>query len=165
MKYREIIRPGKYKRDKKCTWWPGSSKRPQYVWNLKGSSENQWLKAFTEVCMYDSCKWFCTCMSVRPSVWLSVIFIFIHSGYFYSASSSPLLLRGALDTARILCRNFTPKRHRQLWAKDLPKVSVWRLEQESNPDHSDERRRLNQCGTHAPKCVFHFMSVTNWTVE
>jgi len=39
---------------------------------------------------------------------------FIHSDYFYSASSSPLLLRAASDTARILCRNFTPKRHRQL---------------------------------------------------
>jgi len=44
---------------------------------------------------------------------------FIHSGYFYSASSSPLLLRGAPDTARILCRSFTPKRHRQLRVKDL----------------------------------------------
>ena len=33
--------------------------------------------------------------------------IFIHSGYFYSASSSPLLLRGVPDTARILCRNMT----------------------------------------------------------
>src|SRR6218665_346288 len=29
-------------------------------------------------------------------------------------SSSPLLLVGAPDTARLLCRNFTPKRHRQL---------------------------------------------------
>ena len=57
----------------------------------------------------------------------------IHSGYFYSASSSPLLLRGALDTARILCRNFTPKRHRQLWVKDLSKVPTWRLQRESNP--------------------------------
>src|SRR6218665_1421126 len=47
---------------------------------------------------------------------------FIHSGCFYSASSSPLLLRGASDTARILCRSFTPKRHRQLRVKDLPKV-------------------------------------------
>src|SRR6218665_1962928 len=28
---------------------------------------------------------------------------FIHSHHFYSASSSPLRLRGALDTARILC--------------------------------------------------------------
>ena len=38
----------------------------------------------------------------------------IHSGYFYSASSSPLLLRGASHTAKILCRSFTPKRHKQL---------------------------------------------------
>jgi len=58
---------------------------------------------------------------------------FIHSGSFYSASSSPPLLRGAPDTARILCRSFTPKRHRQLWAKDLPKVPMWRLERDSNP--------------------------------
>ena len=57
----------------------------------------------------------------------------IHSGYFYSTSSSPLLLIGAADTARILCRNFTPKSHRQLWVKDLPKVPTWRLERESNP--------------------------------
>src|SRR6218665_1991478 len=33
-----------------------------------------------------------------------------HSEYLYSASSSPQLLRGALDTARILCQSFTPKR-------------------------------------------------------
>ena len=39
---------------------------------------------------------------------------FIHSDHLYSASSSPLLLRFAPDTARILCRNFTPKCHRQL---------------------------------------------------
>src|SRR6218665_684969 len=31
----------------------------------------------------------------------------IHSGYFYITSSSPLQLRGAPDTARILCRSFT----------------------------------------------------------
>ena len=35
----------------------------------------------------------------------------IHSGYFYSTSSSPLLLRGAPDTTRILCRSFMSKRH------------------------------------------------------
>ena len=57
----------------------------------------------------------------------------IHSDHFYSASSNPLLLRSAPDTARILCRSFTPKRHRQLWVKDLPKVPTWRLERESNP--------------------------------
>ena len=57
----------------------------------------------------------------------------IHSGYFYSASSSPLLLRSAPDMARILCRNFTPKHHRQLWVKDLPKVPTWQLERELDP--------------------------------
>jgi len=30
---------------------------------------------------------------------------FVHSGYFYSASSSILLLRGVLDTARTLFRS------------------------------------------------------------
>src|SRR6218665_3903806 len=50
---------------------------------------------------------------------------FIHSfRAFYSAPSSPLLLRGAPDyTARILFRSFTPKRTcRELQVKDLPKV-------------------------------------------
>ena len=50
---------------------------------------------------------------------------FIHSFHLYSASSSPLLLRGAPNPARILRRSFTPKRHRQLLCllmKDLPKV-------------------------------------------
>src|SRR6218665_815900 len=37
---------------------------------------------------------------------------FIHSDHFYSASSSPLLLRSASDTTGILCRSFTPKRHK-----------------------------------------------------
>jgi len=58
---------------------------------------------------------------------------FIHSDHFYSTSSSPLLLRGAPDTAWILCQNFTPKCHRQLWVKDLPKVPMWRLDWELNP--------------------------------
>src|SRR6218665_2070017 len=46
---------------------------------------------------------------------------FIHFGYFYSASSSPLLLRVSPDTARILR------------VKDLPKVPTWRPERDSNP--------------------------------
>ena len=58
---------------------------------------------------------------------------FIYSGYFYSVFSSPLLLRGAPDTAWILCQNFTPKRHRQLWAKGLPTVPTRCLERKSNP--------------------------------
>ena len=32
------------------------------------------------------------------------VYSLIHSDHFYSASSSQLLLRGAPDTARILCR-------------------------------------------------------------
>ena len=57
-----------------------------------------------------------------------LLLILIHSDHFYSASSSPLLLRGAPNTARILCRNFTPN-----WVKDLPKFPTRRLERESNP--------------------------------
>src|SRR6218665_870616 len=57
----------------------------------------------------------------------------IQSGYFYSASSSPLLLRGAPDTARILFRSFTQNRHRQMRVKDLLKANTWQLERDSNP--------------------------------
>src|SRR6218665_3733780 len=70
---------------------------------------------------------------------------FIHSGYLYSASSSQLLLRGALDTAQILCRSFTPKSHRKLRMKDLPKVPI-RGSQNGIQirDPSDKRRRMYQ---------------------
>src|SRR6218665_1717447 len=54
------------------------------------------------------------CKSPPPPPTYTPTHSFIHSGYFYSASSSPLLLRGAPDTVLILCRGFTPKRHRQL---------------------------------------------------
>src|SRR6218665_1230647 len=57
---------------------------------------------------------------------------FIQTGYFYSASSSPLLLRSAPDTARILCQSFMPKCHRQLRVKD---------------DHPVKRFQLYQCNT------------------
>jgi len=48
---------------------------------------------------------------------------FIHSVRLFLLLS--LLLRGAPDTTWILCWSFTPKRHRQLRAKDLPKVPTW----------------------------------------
>src|SRR6218665_2607119 len=69
----------------------------------------------------------CVCMGIfgRFRVHCRNLFLyfsvhsFIHSlGYFYSASSSPLLLRGAPDTARILCLSFTPKHHRQSSASE-----------------------------------------------
>ena len=44
----------------------------------------------------------------------------IHSDHIYSASSSPLLLKSAPDTARILCRSITRERHRQLQVKVFP---------------------------------------------
>jgi len=64
---------------------------------------------------------------------------FIHSGYFYSASLSPLLFKVAPDTAWILCRNFTSNFHRKQWVKDLPKVPTWRLQRELNPWPSGQK--------------------------
>src|SRR6218665_875120 len=58
---------------------------------------------------------------------------FIHSGHFYSAPSSPLLLRGAPDYSTDTVSEFHAEAHRQLQVKDLPKVPTWRLERESNP--------------------------------
>src|SRR6218665_2989941 len=74
---------------------------------------------------------------------------FINSGNFYSVSSTPLLLRSAPDTARIglLCRSFTPKRHRQLRVKDLPTVPTWRLERDLNP-RPFERKATDQPMSH-----------------
>ena len=70
---------------------------------------------------------------IEVGEWYYVIHLCIHSGHLYSAPLRPLLFRGATDTIRILCQNFTPKPHRQLRVKDLPKFPTWRLERESNP--------------------------------
>jgi len=66
-----------------------------------------------------------------------------YSGNFYSASSSPLLLR----SARILFQSFMPKFHKQLRMKDLPKVPTWWLELDFTRDPSDKRRQIYQCAT------------------
>ena len=47
---------------------------------------------------------------------------FIHSGHFYSAPSSPLLLRGAPDYSTDTVLEFHAEAHRQLQVEDLPKV-------------------------------------------
>src|SRR6218665_3217717 len=52
--------------------------------------------------------------------------------FLLSLFQSTATYRCAADTPRLLCRTFTPKRHRQLRAKDLPKVLTWRLERDSN---------------------------------
>src|SRR6218665_1411157 len=46
----------------------------------------------------------------------------IHSGHFYSAPSSPLLLGGAPDYNTDTVSEFHAEAHRQLQVKDLPKV-------------------------------------------
>src|SRR6218665_3398818 len=51
-------------------------------------------------------------------------------------SIAPLLVHyysKALPTQNGYCRSFTPKRHRQLRMKNLPKVPTWRLKRDSNP--------------------------------
>src|SRR6218665_2046327 len=62
-----------------------------------------------------------------------VSILFIHSGHFYSAPSSPLLLRGAPDYSTDTASEFHAEVHRQPQVKDLPKVPTWRLERKSNP--------------------------------
>src|SRR6218665_2428869 len=76
------------------------------------------------------------CCLFSPHLWSadhSFIHSFIHSGHFYSAPSSPLLLRGAPDYSTDTVSEFLAEAHRQLQVKDLPKVPTWRLERESNP--------------------------------
>jgi len=55
---------------------------------------------------------------------------FIHSGHFYSAPSSPLLLRGAPVYSMDTVSEFHAEAHRQLQVQDLPKVLTWRLERD-----------------------------------
>src|SRR6218665_3610371 len=79
------------------------------------------------------------------------------SGYFYSASSSPLLLRGAPDYSTDTVSEFASKRHRQLQVKDLPKVPTWRLERESNSLPFRRKASILPMGDHAPR-VYVYLS-------
>src|SRR6218665_223323 len=96
--------------------------------------------------------WFCQCNQQ-----------YIHSGYFYSASSSSLLLRGGPDTARILCRIFTLKRYRQLWAKDLPKVLTWWLERDSNPERKASKPTISHHAPHGLCNSAHYCHTPSYT--
>src|SRR6218665_624645 len=78
---------------------------------------------------------------------------FIHSGHFYSASSSPLLLRGAPDYSKDTVSEFHVEAHRQLQVKDLPKVPTWRLERGRTPNPPVESHRINQYATTSYKEV------------
>ena len=57
---------------------------------------------------------------------------FVHSGFFYYTSSSPLLFRGAPDYSVDTVSELTCRSARQLRVKDFPKVSTWWLKWDSN---------------------------------
>src|SRR6218665_4188992 len=71
--------------------------------------------------------------SITPHIFMVISFHSFHSGHFYSAPSSPLLLRGAPDYSTDTVSEVHAAAHRQLQVKYLPKVPTWRLEPESNP--------------------------------
>src|SRR6218665_1636364 len=80
--------------------------------------------------------YFCHCLCVTCCDLLACLInedSFIHSGHFYSAPSSPLLIRGAPDYSTDTVSEFHAEAHRQLQVKDLPKIPMWWLERESNP--------------------------------
>ena|SRR6218665_936744 len=69
-----------------------------------------------------SCLWMVTYCSVLHHYYISLSFI--HSYHFYSAPSSPLLLRGAPDYSTDTVSELHAEAHRQLQVKDLPKVAA-----------------------------------------
>src|SRR6218665_1836095 len=77
---------------------------------------------------------------------------FIHSGHFYSASSSSLTTQKRSRHNTDTVRSFTSKRHRQLRVKDLPKVQVptWWLERDSNPRPSGRKASTLPMRQHVP---------------
>ena len=84
---------------------------------------------------------------INPASSVSALFCsFIHSDHFNSAPSSPLLLRGDPDTARILCWNCE--------FRTCPRYLRDGQTRSRTHDPSDERRRLYQCATHAPQLFY-----------
>ena len=77
----------------------------------------------------------------------------IHSFWiFYSTSSkSTTAQRRSHQLQHWYCvRVNTPKRYRQLWVKDLPKVPTWWLEWDSNLQHSGRKAPNLPLSHHAP---------------
>src|SRR6218665_2999708 len=68
-----------------------------------------------------------------------------------------MLLRGASDTARILCQSFTPRSHKQLRSKNLPEVPSWRLERESNSRPFGRKATNLPKSHHAPQYIYIFI--------
>src|SRR6218665_3165163 len=89
-------------------------------------------------------------------IFRSPAYKFNHSfGPFLGASSSLLLLRSAPDITRIVFGSFTPKRHRQLRAKNLPKVTTRGQERDSNPRPSGRKVLTLPMRHQRPTCYAH----------
>src|SRR6218665_392538 len=77
---------------------------------------------------------------------ISLCYSFIHSGHFYSTSSSPLLLRGAPDYSINTVSELT-----QLRVKDSPKAPTWWLEQDSDLQPSRHKTSNLPLSHHVPQ--------------
>ena len=113
-------------------------------------------------------KW-CREWTEGPENWTLGNTTFIHSGYFYSTSSSPLPLRG---TPYYSIRVNTSRRYRQLWVK--PKVPAWRLELESNLRPSGRKALNLPLSHHGPEIHWNqwggcspsaFWKITTWNIK
>src|SRR6218665_2628032 len=113
----------------------GSDNCPQFHFYLSNAFLSPVQLPFKQRMSFINCR-------LGSGLWVSVVLIkrtknsFIHSGHFYSAPSSYLLLRGAPDYSTDAVSEFHAEAHRQLQVKDLLKVPTWRLERESNPHPS-----------------------------
>ena len=84
--------------------------------------------------------------------WLKKALSFIHSCYFHSVSSSPLLLRGAPDTARILSE-FHTKAPQATASEGLPLGPTRCLDRDSNLRPFRRKVPNLPMGHHAPPLV------------
>src|SRR6218665_1257434 len=111
------------------------------------------------ICVYIySCVCWIFVYLCRPIILCVYLCTFIQAISLYSASSNPLLLRGAHpDTARILCLSFTPKRHRQLRVEDVSTVPIytWRPQWDSNPRPFGRKAPNLPMSHHAPHASLH----------
>ena len=85
------------------------------------------------------------------------IHLFVHSGYFYSTSSSPLLL--STDTVSEFYAEAPQAKFLQV--KNLPKVPTWRLEWTSNLWPFGRKASNLQMSPYAPQSYQHTWYLSN----
>ena len=81
----------------------------------------------------------------------SFIHLFIHSGHFLSASSSPLLLKGALDYSTDTVSEFHAEAPQAIASEGLAQGPYVATRAEVEP--TVESHRLNQCATTSHICL------------